>query len=344
MYRMLLGKVPLRLSMGGGGTDIASFFSQEGGFWTSAALDLYVRITANRRWSPHWIVKYSNTVQMVETIDEIEHNIIREALKFLKAPKWLKGKGLELNLISDVPGSSGLGVSGAITVNLLQILHAMKGDNLPRKELAEEAYFVEHDLCGSAATGKQDQYIAAFGGITSFEVTRNGYVEVYPLEVDLRTRLELNENLVLFGTGLSRPKSAAETLKEQGLGGTEKQKLSKEKVAYFHRIKEIGLEQQQAMLNGNTRRFGELLDEHWETKKLYSDHTANPAIDDLYRIAKEAGSIGGKVIGAGTVGAYWLFYVEADRKASLRDALREYNLEEVPWSFVDHGSMISYCE
>lgn len=344
MYRMLLGKVPLRLSMGGGGTDIASFYSQEGGFWTSAAINLYVRITANRRWSPHWIVKYSDKVQMVGSIDEIEHNIIREALKFLKAPEWLKGKGLEMNIISDVPGSSGLGVSGAITVNLLQILHSMKGDNLSRKELAEEAYYVEHDLCGSVATGKQDQYIAAFGGITSFEVTRKGYVEVYPLEVDLRTRLELNENLVLFGTGVARPKSADETLKEQGLGGTEKQKLSKEKIAYFHRIKEIGLEQQKAMLDGNTRRFGELLDEHWETKKLYSDHTANPAIDDLYRVAKEAGSIGGKVIGAGTVGAYWLFYVEADRKASLRDALREYSLEEVPWSFVDHGSMISYCE
>jgi len=328
--------------MGGGGTDIESFFSQQGGFWTSAAIDLYVRITVSQRWSSYWVVKYSDKVQMVPTIDEIEHNIIREALKFLKAPEWLKGKGLEMNIISDVPGSSGLGVSGAITVNLLQILHAMKGEPLRTNELAEEAYHIEHDLCGSAATGKQDQYIAAFGGITSFEVTRKGYVEVYPLEVELRTRLELNENLVLFGTGVARPKSADETLTAQGFSPESGKKLSK--LDYLKRIKEIGLEQQRAMLDGNIRRFGELLDEHWETKKLYSDHTANPAIDDLYQIAKEAGSIGGKVIGAGTVGAYWLFYVEADRKASLRDALREYSLEEVPWSFVDHGSMISYCE
>ncbi len=344
MYRMLLGKVPLRLSMGGGGTDIASFYSLEGGFWTSAAISLYVRITVNRRWSPHWIVKYSDKVQMVGSIEEIEHNIIREALKFLKAPEWLKGKGLEMNIISDVPGSSGLGVSGAITVNLLQILHAMKGEPLRTNELAEEAYYVEHELCRSAATGKQDQYIAAYGGITSFEVTRKGYVDVYPLEVDLRTRLELNENLVLFGTGLRREKTADETLREQGFAALQSGEKKLSKLEYLKKIKEIGLGQQKAMLEGNVRRFGELLDEHWETKKLYSDHSANPAIDDLYRVAKDAGSIGGKVVGAGTVGAYWLFYVEADRKASLRDALREYGLEEVPWSFVEHGSMISYCE
>jgi len=342
MYRMLLGKVPLRLSMGGGGTDIESFYRHEGGFWTSAAISLYVRITVNRRWSPHWIVKYSDKVQMVASVEEIQHDIIREALKFLKAPEWLKGKGLEMNIISDVPGSSGLGVSGAITVNLLQILHAMKGDNLPRKELAEEAYYVEHELCGSAATGKQDQYIAAYGGITSFEVTRKGYVEVYSLEVDLRTRLELNENLVLFGTGLRREKSADETLKAQGFASATEKKLSK--LDYLKRIKEIGLEQRQALLESNARRFGELLNEHWETKKLYSDHTANPAIDDIYEVAKRSGAIGGKVVGAGTVGAYWLFYVEADRKASLRDAMAAYNLQEVPWSFVEHGSMISYCE
>lgn len=342
MYRMLLGKVPLRLSMGGGGTDIASFYQSEGGFWTSAAISLYVRITVNRRWNESWYIKYSDKVEITTDINEINHNIIRESLKFLKAPEWLKGKGLEMNIISDVPGSSGLGVSGAITVNLLQILHAMKGDNLPRKKLAEEAYYVEHDLCGSAATGKQDQYIAAYGGITSFEVTRKGYVDVYPLEVDLRTRLELNENLVLFGTGVSRPKSADETLKAQGFAPPDKKKLSR--LDYLKRIKEIGLEQREAILAGNVRRFGELLDAHWETKKIYSDHTANPAIDGLYGVAKDAGAVGGKVVGAGTVGAYWLFYVEADRKASLRDALREYSLEEVPWSFVEHGSMISYCE
>lgn len=342
MYRMLLGKVPLRLSMGGGGTDIASFYADEGGFWTSAAISLYVRLTVNRRWSPHWIVKYSDKVQMVDSIEKIEHNIIRESLKLLKANNWLKGKGLEMNIISDVPGSSGLGVSGAITVNLLQILHAMKGDNLPRKELAEEAYYVEHDLCGSLATGKQDQYIAAFGSITSFEVTRSGYVDVYPLELESRTIFELNENLVLFGTGLSRPKSANETLESQGLAPSQSgQKLSK--LEYLKKIREIGLAQLEAMKTGNTCEFGKLLDVHWETKKLYSDHTS-PEVDGMYETAKKAGAIGGKIIGAGTVGAYWLFYVEADKKASLRTAMKEYGLEEVPWSFVDHGSMIAYCE
>ncbi len=341
MYRMLLGKAPLRLSMGGGGTDIESFYSLEGGYWTSAAISLYVRLSVNRRWSGHWIVKYSDKVQMVPNIEEIEHKIIRESLLFLKAKDWLKGKGLEMNIISDVPGSSGLGVSGAITVNLLQILHAMKGDNLPRKELAEEAYYVEHDLCGSQATGKQDQYIAAFGGITSFEVTRSGYVDVYPLELEQRTLFELNENLVLFGTGVSRPKSADETLRSQGLA---QKKEGFSKADYLNKIKEIGLKQQKAIINGEPRRFGELFDEHWETKKWYSDHISNPAIDNVYEGAKEAGAVGGKVIGAGTVGAYWVFYVEGENKANLRTKMTRFGLEEVPWTFVEHGSMIAYCE
>jgi len=343
MYRMLLGKVPLRLSMGGGGTDLESYYSREGGYWTSATISQYVRLTVNQRWNRFWVIKYSNKVEMVEDITAIEHNIIRESLKLLDVSKWLKGKGLEMNIISDVPGSSGLGVSGAITVNLLQILHAMKGDNLKRKELAEEAYHVEHDLCASTATGKQDQYIAAFGGVTSFEVTRSGYVDIYPVELEQRVMFELNENLVLFGTGISRPKSANETLKEQGLVMSEgRKKLSK--TEYLNKIKEIGLEQREALIDGYVRRFGELLDVHWEVKKDYSDHVANPAIDNVYEDAKEAGAIGGKVIGAGTVGAYWLFYVEADKKARLRDKLAEHGLEEVPWNFVEHGSMIAYCE
>ncbi|MDD5489263.1 MAG: galactokinase [Candidatus Moranbacteria bacterium] len=338
---MALGKVPLRLSMGGGGTDIASFYKLKGGFWTSAAMSLYVRITINCRWDNLWVVKFSDRTQRVTDISEIQHPILRESLKFMKAPDWLKGKGLEMNIISDVPSKSGLGVSGAITVNLLQILHTMKGDGFSLQQLAEEAYHVEHDLCGSSATGKQDQYIAAIGGITSFEVTRSGHVDVLSLNLESRTRLELNENLVLFGTGTIREKTAEETLKEQGLA---EQKLSREKVAYFERIKEIGLAQREAMLSGKIRRFGELLDEHWKVKKSYSNHTANSAIDDIYEVAKQAGAIGGKVVGAGTVGAFWLFYVEADKKSALRDAMAAYNLQEVPWSFVDHGSMISYCE
>jgi len=288
------------------------------------------------------VIKYSDKVQRVEDVDAIEHSITRECLKLLNAPKWLKGKGLETNIISDVPGSSGLGVSGAITVNFLQILHALKGDNLPRQELAEEAYYVEHELCGSTATGKQDQYIAAFGGITSFEVTRKGHVDIYPLELEKRVMFELNENLVLFGTGVSRPSSANETLKSQGFDNDGKKKISK--LEYLRKIKGIGLNQREALLEGRVSDFGKFLDEHWEVKKTYSEHVANPAIDNVYSDAREAGAIGGKVVGAGTIGAFWLFYVEADKKGRLRDVLAEHNLEEVPWNFVEHGSMIAYCE
>lgn len=342
MNRMLLGKVPLRLSMGGGGTDIQSFFSLEGGYWTSAAISLYVRITVNMRWNKTWIIKYSDKVEVVDSIDEIKHNLIRESLQLLRAGDWLRGRGLEINIISDVPGSSGLGVSGAITVNLLEILHSMKGDGISKKELAEEAYYVEHDLCGGTATGKQDQYIASFGGITSFEVTRSGYVDVYPLAIDPRIIFELNENLVLFGTGISRLKTANETLAEQGLASSAKKDQAK--IDYLKRIKEIGIMQNAALVDGQVRRFGELLDEHWEVKKGYSNHDLNEQVDGIYSVAKKAGSIGGKVIGAGTVGAYWMFYVDADKKSSLRDAMKNFSLEEVPWRFVEHGSMIAYCE
>jgi len=339
--------------MGGGGTDLASFYETEGGFWTSAAINLFVRWTVTRRWSKHWVVKFSQTVQRLDHYRDIEHDITRECLKLLKVEKWLNG-GLEMNIISDVSSHSGLGVSGAITVGLLEILHYMKGDGISRRDLAEEAYHVEHDLCGDEATGKQDQYIAALGGITSFEVTRRGTVDIYPLlpEIDRRTLMELNENLVIFGSGIFRLKSAHETLKEQGLASktppkktSATKKLGKEKIEYLKKIREIGLLQREAMLEGKINRLGKLLDEHWEIKKGYSKHSSEPLIDDVYADAKKAGALGGKIVGAGTVGGFWLFYVEANKKVKLRDVmLKKHGLEEVPWRFVEHGSMISYCE
>jgi len=344
--RMLMSEAPLRLSMGGGGTDLASFYETEGGDWTSAAISLYVNYTVKIRKSKGYVIKYSTETDRVDRIDEIGHDITRESLKFLEADKWLRG-GLETNIMSDVPSQSGLGVSGAITVSFLQILHAIKGDGVSRKELAEEAYHVEHTLCKSEATGKQDQYIAAFGGITYFEVNRAGYVEIHELlpEIAPRHIIELNENLVLYGAGIYRKKTADQTLREQGLASTDRKKGEKlSKVDYLKKTREIGLLQKEAMLKGRIREFGELLDDHWEVKKLYSDHTENPKIDGIYKEAKKAGALGGKIIGAGTEGGYWLFYIEAAKKAKLRNIMAKHGLEEFRWNFVNDGAMICYCK
>ncbi len=334
-----MGQVPLRLSMGGGGTDLPSFYELEGGYWTSATISKFVWLTVNRRLDGLWVIKFSDKTQRLSDIEQIEHPIIRESLKFMRAPKWLNGA--EINIVSDVPTRSGLGVSGAIAVSLLQILHTMKGSGYRREELAEAAYHVEHDLCGSVSTGKQDQYIAVVGGITSFEVSRKGHVDIHPLRLSQRTLLELNENLVLFGTGTIREKTAEETLRDQGLSSG-KQELPPEKVAYFKRIKEIGLEQQKAMLTGNVRRFGELLHEHWQCKKAYSNHSAISRTDEIYEAAMAAGAIGGKSIGAGTITPFMLFYVEAEKKSALRDAMASYGLTEQEWRFVSFGSTIAF--
>ncbi|MDI6778000.1 MAG: hypothetical protein QMD77_02310 [Patescibacteria group bacterium] len=349
MSQFLVGKVPLRLSMGGGGTDIERVYRELGGSWTSATISLFVRLIVSKRLDNLWVVKYSDKKDRVTNVSEIGHPIFRESLRLLKAEEWLKGEngkpvGLEIDIISDVPTKSGLGVSGAVAVNFLHILHAMKGDSISLKQLAEEAYHVEHDLCGSTATGKQDQYIAAFGGIKSFTITRKGHVKIHPLKIDLRTRLELEENLVLFGTGTVRPKSADETLKEQGLDADGEQPLSEEKAGYFRDIKKIGRKQRKAILTGETLRFGQLFHEHWKVKKKYSGDKPDPAIDKVYDEAMAAGAIGGKVPGAGTVGAFWLFYVEPGKKSALRDAMAANSLQEFPWRFVNHGSIITHHE
>ncbi|MBI2263328.1 galactokinase [Candidatus Berkelbacteria bacterium] len=349
MPKFILTRTPLRLSMGGGGTDIEAFFKKNGGFWTSAAIDKYVRLTFNLRWEEHFVVKHGTSVDRVSKIQDITNTLISGSLIYLQMDKYLRdyngrAHGLEINIVSDVPGHSGLGVSGAITVGCLQALHVFRGDmTVSKEQLAREAYEVEHELGGSKSTGYQDQYIAAFGGINSFEVTRGGLVDILPILLDAHILGELEGNIMLFGTGLNRPETADQTLKAQTKTIESTNHSIEEK--YLEQIKKIGLEQREALLNHNPRRFGELLDVHWEAKKKYSRHVAKPEIDEVYQEVKKIGALGGKVIGAGTVGAFWMFYCEgADAKIKLRQIMQKRELKEMPWKFTFDGSSIVYAE
>lgn len=342
--RLLISQTPVRLSMGGGGTDVPAYYTQRGGFWTSAAINQFVYLTVNIRNDNNYVIKYSTIAERAASIDEIQHDYFRTALQFLNFAKWrdpfFRTSGLEINVISDVTTRSGLGVSGAMAVGLLQILHQLKGDkSMGSQDLAEAAYHLEHDLVGSESTGKQDQYIAAFGGVTSFEIDMSGRVTVFPLELDRHTLAELEDNIVLFGTRIERVKTANDTLKSVT---TDLEKTSAHEAHvhwnYLDKIREIGREQQEALLHQDPDAFGALLDEHWEVKKQYCG-PADPAIDHAYTLAKRAGALGGKVIGASSTGAYMMFYC-INGKEKLRAIMSDIRMIEIPWTFEFSGSRI----
>jgi D-glycero-alpha-D-manno-heptose-7-phosphate kinase len=341
--RMLISQTPVRLSMGGGGTDVAAYYEKYGGFWTSAAINQFVYVTVNSRHDDTYVIKYSNVSEQVTAIEEIKHDIIREALSFMNFDSWhhplFRTRGLEINITSDVQGKSGLGVSGAITVGLLSILHQLKGESYHQAKIAEEACHVERDLVGSKSTGKQDQYIAAYGGITSFDVDTEGNVTAAPLDLDRHTLSELGDNIVLFGTRLKRRGTAEEALQKVTKQlETKSDNADNAYAEYLHRIKQIGIQQRDALLARNPDEFGVLLDTHWEVKKQYSDHT-DEAIDRAYELAKKAGVLGGKVIGASSQGAYMMFYC-THHKEKLRPIMEELDMIEIPWSFEFSGSRI----
>lgn len=340
--RMIISQTPVRLSMGGGGTDVAAYYEKFGGFWTSAAINQFVYLTVNVRNDNNYVIKYSNISENAHSIDQIQHDYIRHALTMLNFDQWkhplFRTRGLEINTISDVQGKSGLGVSGAMTVGLLQILHQLQGGHtLDQRQLAEEAYAVEHDLVGSSSTGKQDQYIAAYGGITSFEVDQTGQVEVKPLELSRHTMSELEDNIVLFGTRLERKQTAQEALQKVTAQMNGSQSNSGQE-NYLSTIKDIGIQQRDAMLNGDPDEFGRLLHDHWEVKKQYAG-AADPAIEQAYELARQAGAFGGKIIGASTQGAYMLFYCPQG-KDKLRPIMDNLGMIEIPWSFEFVGSRI----
>jgi D-glycero-alpha-D-manno-heptose-7-phosphate kinase len=323
---MIITRSPLRISLGGGGTDLPSYYRNHGGFLIAAAIDKYVYITVHRRFVDGFLLKYSS-LEEVGSIDEIRHPIIREALKIA----GVQERNLEIASMADIPAGTGLGSSGSFTTALLKALHALRKNLVHRSELAEQACCIEIEKL-SEPVGKQDQYISAYGGITCFEFLRDGRVQASPLNIPEETLLELEENLLLFFTGYAR--SASEILQEQHHKSMQSEPAMLENL---HFVKELGRESQRTLESNNLREFARLMDVHWQRKKERSASMTNDFINASYDVALANGALGGKVIGAGG-GGFLMFY--AEDKARLRHAMRERGLTEVRFRFEPEGTKI----
>jgi len=322
---MIITRTPLRISIGGGGTDLPSYYERFGGFVISAAINKHVYITANRTFRPGYFIKYSKT-EAVGTIDDIQHDIVREALRRMEIPPEI-----EVVSIADVPAGTGLGSSGSFTVGLLHALHAHKRLHIGTDELACSANDLEMNGLGEPC-GKQDHYIAAYGGIMCQEYHPDGRVTMTRLEIDDTTRRQLREGLMLFFTGYSR--TAADVLVDQK---TRSQAGDAAMLENLHFIKDLGQRIKAALEGGRTEAFAELMHEHWLHKKQRSDNISNERINQLYDEARTHGAIGGKLVGAGG-GGFLMFYTH-DR-ARLRTVMVERGLQEMDFAFDDDGSIV----
>jgi D-glycero-alpha-D-manno-heptose-7-phosphate kinase len=324
---MIVTRTPFRVPLGGGGTDLPSFYSQYGGFIVSAAINKYVYILINPRFEDSIRVSYSKT-EISESPDQVEHPVVREALKFMGIHSHL-----EIVSVADLPANTGLGSSCSFTVGLLNALHAMKREHVPLDELAEEACHIEIERLGEPI-GKQDQYIAAFGGITCLEIDREGGVRVHSLDLPEEVVEELENNTLLFYTGIQR--RAAEVLSHQSRAAAEGDPRV---IRALQAIKEIGREVADALRRGDLDRFGWLLDQHWQVKKTLSHRVSSEQIDRWYEVAKANGALGGKVMGAGG-GGFFMFYCPNGQKGRLREALTAEGLREVRMGIDFEGSKV----
>jgi D-glycero-alpha-D-manno-heptose-7-phosphate kinase len=323
---MIITRSPLRISLGGGGTDLPSYFGKFGGFLIAAAIDRYVYVTVNRPFGAGIRLKYSD-IENVDTVDEVRHPILREALRMMN----LRTPQIEITTLAEIPSGTGLGSSGSFTTALVKALYAHRRRLLHSSEVARLACEIEIERLHEPV-GKQDQYIAAYGGVTCFDFHPDGSVSAQPLALGMDTLFELEDNLLLFFTGFSR--SAGSLLQDQK---TRSDAEDPEMIDNLHYVKDLGYRSQRALEAGRCHEFGELLHEHWEHKKRRSKGMSNPKIDEWYEIGRRNGAIGGKLVGAGG-GGFLLFYAE-DRKG-LRQAMRDSGLEEVRFRFDFEGTKV----
>ena len=322
---MIITKTPLRISLGGGGTDLESYYGRSDGLVVSAAINKYVFIALNQTFTDDYFLKYS-ALERVREISRIEHPIVREALTMHPI-----GPGIELVSLADIPAGTGLGSSGTFTVGLLRAIYAWKREAITHGALAEEACQIEIERLGRPV-GKQDQYIAAFGGITCFEFLRDGRVQVVPLAISNETLHKLEENLVIFFTGYSR--DADRVLEDQK---AKSEDGNAQMLANLDYIKALGVRSKDALESGDLDTFAELMNEHWSHKKQRSGHMSNPRIDHCYELGMASGALGGKLVGAGA-GGFLLFY--AKDTDSLRSAMSGEGLSEVRFQFDHDGSAV----
>lgn len=323
---MIVTRSPLRITLGGGGTDLPSYYREHEGFLIAAAIDKYVYATVMRPFAPGIYLKYSK-LEHVDQIKDVQHPIIRESLMMMDGDV----PQIEITTLADIPAGTGLGSSGSFTTALLKALYTHERKLLHPSELAELACHVEIDRL-QEPIGKQDQYIAAYGGITCFDFHRDDSVTAYPLAISSDTLHDLEDNLMLFFTGFAR--SAGGILKDQKV---KSDRHDAEMLNNLHFVKELGLRSKEALMASKPEEFGEIMHEHWEHKKQRSGGMSNPKIDEWYALGLKSGAVGGKLVGAGG-GGFLMFYAEDRNK--LRKVMHGAGLEEVRFCFDFEGTNI----
>ncbi len=324
---MIITRTPLRISFCGGGTDLPSFYTKEQGAVVSASINKYIYITINRlsRYFDHKIsLKYSRT-ELVNSVDDVRHPIIREAMKLTGVVE-----NIEITSMADIPAGTGLGSSSSYAVGLLHALHSFKGEAVSAGRLAEEACKIEIELLGDPI-GKQDQYIAAYGGMCHIRFNPDESVFVDPVICSYATKKALQDNLAIFFTGGVR--RAGDILEIQ-------KATTHQKMEVLRQMKDLCADMLETMREARSlSRFGEILHEGWERKRSLVDSISNDSINHYYEQARKAGAIGGKVLGAGG-GGFLLFYVEPHKRNHVRQALKA--LPELPFMFEPQGSKVIY--
>lgn len=322
---MIITRTPLRISIGGGGTDLPSYYEQFGGYVISAAISQYIFISINRKFNQGYTLKYS-AMEEAAHVEDVKHPIFREVLK------RHNGQGfIEIASLADVPAGTGLGSSGTFTVGLLKAMYAFKRQPAAAEALAEEACDIEINVL-QRAVGKQDQYIAAFGGLACFDFRKDGTVGVQPLAISNDTLLDLEHNLLMFFTGYSR--SSIGVLADQH---ERSRKGDQSMIDNLHFTKQLGLATKEALESGKMRCYAELMKQHWEHKRARSQGMTNGKIDRWYDTGMNNGALGGKLVGAGG-GGYLLFYAEDPMR--VRRAMATEGLTEMRFRFDHDGSTV----
>jgi D-glycero-alpha-D-manno-heptose-7-phosphate kinase len=319
---MLIIRSPLRISIGGGGTDIPSYYKEKGSFFISAAINKYVYVTITKPFVKGIYLNYSK-IERINEIEKIDHKIIKEVLK-----QELMENKIEISTLTDIPAKTGLGSSGSFSTALIKAMYSFNQKMIGRRELAEKACDIEINKLDQPS-GKQDQYISVYGGISEFNINKKGVVKINNLKINNETRLELEDNLLLFFTGFSRNSSLI--LNEQNKKTINSNAQIIENLDY---IKFLGKEIKKKLLKGNCSDFGKLMNEHWMYKLKRSKNMSNKTINEIYNFAMKNGAIGGKLIGAGG-GGFLMFYTNTPSR--LRKAMINKKLEEVRFKFDYEG-------
>ena len=324
---MIISRTPLRMSFVGGGSDLPSFYRKFGGAVVSTAINKFVYITLNEKFDHRIRVSYSRTEE-ADTVDEVQHPLVREAMKLLN----VQG-GIEITSVADIPSKgSGLGSSSAFTVGLLHALHAYSGRYASAEQLAREGCAIEIERCGEPI-GKQDQFAAAFGGFNFIQFNQDDSVSVEPILCKRETLLKLQQNIVVFYTGISRSASAILKNQQEALATSE----AKQKI--LQRMVRLAVDLKTELQRNNLEAFGDIIHEGWELKRSIMQEISSDIIDSWYNAARQAGAAGGKLLGAGN-GGFLMFYAPSEKHDAIAMALKE--LRRIPMHFEPQGSRIIF--